>query len=292
MEISIVIPTLNRIKDIKECIAALEKQDFPKDKYEMIVIDNGSSDGTREFLKEQADAGKIRFLEQKKKGASAARNLGVKTSRAEFIAFTDDDCIPKEKWLSELLDSFPEDKKCAGVGGPVVTINKNNMIGRYCDYCRVWGEMTFGGKGLHITTMNSLYRRSALLDVGIFDERIIGVEDIHLSQKMIKNRYYLKNLDRAVVVHKDPQDLGTLYHRAWVTGRGIAIVAGIQGIELKNDIGTLVRRILFPKRYSDRLTEQEKLPLYERFMFGVAHRLWNIGVHNGYSYEMNHISSK
>ncbi len=286
MEISVVIPTYNRINDIRGCLDALENQDLPDGQFEIIVVDNGSGDGTREFLKSQADSGKIRFLEEKKKGASSARNLGIMASNADFIAFTDDDCRPEPGWLSALLKSFPEDGKCAGIGGPVLTINRKNAIGRYCQHCRVWDQVKFGGKCLHITTMNSIYRRSALLDTGLFDERIIGVEDIHLSQKMIKKGYYLKYIDRGIVLHNDPQDLGTLYHRAWITGRGIALVGMLEGVRLKNDAATLLKRIIFPKRYSDRMTGKEKLPLYERIVFSIAHRVWNLGIHNGYSYEI------
>jgi glycosyltransferase involved in cell wall biosynthesis len=285
MEISVVIPTLNRIKDIRECLAALEKQDLPKERFEIIIVDNGSTDGTKEFLKEQERLGKIRFLEEKKKGAGVARNLAVKTSKSEFIAFTDDDCIPEPDWLSELLNAFPEEKKWVGVGGPVLTIYKKNAISRYCEHCRVWKEVSFGGKSLHITTMNSLYRRSALLDVGIFDVRIWWVEDIHLSQKMTKKGYYLKNIDKGVVSHKDPQDLGTLYRKGWVTGAGIAMVARIEGMNPKKNITPLLG-VLFPKKRVEKFTKQEKQSLYEKFMFGLSNRAWNLGVHNGYSNEM------
>ena len=286
MEVSVVIPTLNRINDIKECISALEKQDLPKKKFEIIVVGNGSIDGSKEFLKEKADEGRIRFLEEKKKGPGAARNLGVNKSRARFIAFTDDDCLPEPSWLSELLNAFPEDRKCAAVGGPVVTAHKKNIISRYCDYCRACIGLDFKGRAIHLSTMNSLYRRSALLDVGIFDERVIGVEDIHLSQKIIRKGYYLKNLGKGTVFHKDPKDLGTLYRRAWLQGKGIAIVAKMQGVKLEKGRITAVREILFPKRYARDYAETGKQTLYEKLVFGFLHRLWKLGVHNGYSNEM------
>ncbi|MBN1169646.1 glycosyltransferase [Candidatus Micrarchaeota archaeon] len=286
MEISVVIPTLNRIEDLKECISALEKQDLSKEKFEIIVVDNGSTDGTRGFLKDKANAGMIRFLEEEKKGAGRARNLGVRNSGARFIAFTDDDCLPEAGWLSGLLKEFPSDGKCAGVGGPVITAHKDNVISRYCDYCRLWKDLDFRGRSIHLPTMNVLYRRTALVDIGIFEEGVIGVEDIHLSQKIIRKGYYLKNLDNAVVFHKDPRKLGPFYHRAWLMGVGIAIIGKRHGGKLEKDRITTIREILFPKRNLGKLTKIEKQPIGDRIMFGFLHRLWKLGVHNGYVHEM------
>jgi glycosyltransferase involved in cell wall biosynthesis len=285
--ISVVIPTLNRLKDITDCIAALEKQTLGRDRFEVIVVDGGSTDGTVRFLEERAAANLIglRYYTEKKKGAGAARNLGVMNSKAEFIAFTDDDCIPEPSWLSSLLNAFPSDEKCAGVGGPVISLYKKNIINRYCEYCRICRMPIFDGKVFHIPTMNVLYRRSVLLAVGIFDEKVIITEDVHLSQKIVKKGYHLKTIENGIVYHKDPKDLATLYHKAWLQGTGVATIAGMNGLRLKEDNLSFIESLIFPKSI-EKFVKAEKRALYETLAFGFLHRVWRIGTHNGYCYGM------
>jgi glycosyltransferase involved in cell wall biosynthesis len=289
MEISVVIPTLNRAGDIRACIAAMEKQDLPKKKYEIIVVDNGSTDGTQEFLGQKADEGVLRFLIQEKRGAGAARNLGVGNSAAKFIAFTDDDCIPEPGWLSALLAGFPDDEKCAGIGGPILSTDEKNVVSRYWKYCRVWDRMGSGGRTVHIPTMNVLYRRSALLDVGIFDEDVVGIEDIHLSQKITRKGYYLKYIDGGRVCHKEPTDIGTIYRKCHLNGRGTAIVARKMGARLKTGRLRLIKSLFFRNNAVDILSRGEELSLYERLAFGFLHKVSIIGMHNGYSHEMKNM---
>jgi glycosyltransferase involved in cell wall biosynthesis len=292
--ISVVIPTYNRAGHLKECLEALERQTIAKKMFEVIVVDGGSTDGTSEYLKERAAAGSMRlvYLEEKKKGAGAARNLGVLNSSSEYIAFTDDDCIPDADWLSDLLESFPKDDRCAAIGGPIISAYKKNMISRYVDYCRRCRNLNFSGKVIHLPTMNALYRRTALLEVGIFDERVIITEDIHLSQKILKKGFYLKNLDHGVVAHKDPRDLRTLYHKAYLHGTGIATIAQMHGVKMKKGWMSLLGELVRPKTYAEKFSEAPPPGLAEQVAFAFLFRIWKLGEHNGYLHGMAHISSK
>lgn len=291
LKVSVVIPTLNRLNDIKKCIGSLEKQDIGAKEFEVIVVDGGSTDGTVQYLEKQVAISpvRLRHYTEKKKGAGVARNLGVGKSNARYIAFTDDDCMPEPGWLKKLVTGFPEDEKCAGAGGPIFSADKKNIISRYCDYCRNCLSMEFNGKVIHIPTMNVLYRRSILLEVGIFDERIIITEDIHLSQKIIKKGYYLKKLDDGVVFHKDPTDLGTLYHKSWLYGTGLATIADMHGVKLKKDWSTLLMDLIRPKKYVAKFIKTQTPTLYENLTFGFLHRFWNIGAYRGYCYERNRL---
>lgn len=284
VKISVVVPTYNRLQDIRQCIAALEEQTMDKDDFEVIVVDGGSTDGTLEFLESAGAGGRMNlsYPIEKKEGAGAARNAGVMRSGAGFIAFTDDDCIPDRNWLSDLFASFPEDGKCAAVGGPIISAYRQNMVSRYFDYCRACRNLDFNGRVIHIPTMNALYRRSALLDAGLFDERIIITEDIHLSQKVIRKGYYLKNAGCGLVTHKDPRDIGSLYHKAWLHGTGVAMVAKMQGLKLKKDRLSLLKELLCPKTYVDRFFKGQKPGICESMVFAFLHRLWKLGAHKGY----------
>lgn len=295
MEVSIVIPTLNRLDDLKKCIGALEKQDLRGEEYEIIVVDNGSKDGTVEFLKEKAGKGILRFMEQDKPGASAARNQAVRASEARFVAFTDDDCIPNPDWLSALLAGFPEGGKCAGVGGPILPQNPESVISRFWHSRRVWDSMVSGGRTLHIPTMNVLFLRSALLEVGIFDEDIVGVEDIHLSQKLVKLKYELRCIDKGAVHHKDPTTIGALYKKCFLSGRGSATIAMRLGVakSKKNPLTglNLARNLLIRKGFGDKFVDGKKTPITDAIAFELLCRVVILATHDGFVFEMKKAES-
>jgi len=293
--ITVIIPTLNRAGDLRKCIEALEAQTMARGDFEVMVVDGGSEDGTLRLLEEKEAAGGIRLghLVERRKGAGVARNSGIEASSSEFVAFTDDDCVPEPVWLSALLAGFPDDRRCAGVGGPIVPANPGNVINRYCMHCRNWKDISFGGRTMHIPTMNVLYRRSALLDVGGFEGGVIIGEDIHLSQKIAKRGYYQKSIGAGKVVHKDPATLGELYHKAWLHGTGIAEVGRIFGKRMKSGSLSLLAELLFRKDYAGRISGTVKLTPGDSIAFGLLHRLWIIGVHRGYAHRMkDYISSR
>jgi glycosyltransferase involved in cell wall biosynthesis len=292
--VSVVVPTLNRSKDIRECIAALEAQTLPRDEFEVIVVDGGSRDDTISVLEEREAAGRIRLrhFTERRKGAGVARNLGVRESHAAHIAFTDDDCIPEPGWLAALLGGFPKDEKCAAVGGPIIPADSGNVINRYCMHCRNWKGMSFGGRTMHIPTMNVLYRRQALLEVGVFDENVIIGEDILLSQKITKQGYSLRNIDAGAVVHKDPATLGALYRKAWAHGTGIAEAGQVHGRKLKGGGLSLLSGLLVRKGYAERIGGAGNIRPGDRMAFELLHRLWMVGVYRGYAHRMKDYISR
>jgi glycosyltransferase involved in cell wall biosynthesis len=283
LEISVVIPTYNRLEDLRKCLEALERQTFGCSRFEVVVIDGGSSDGTLDFLEKfvPGTAMRLSYLVEPKRGAAAARNAGVLRSKAAYVAFTDDDCIPEPEWLSDLFDSFPRDGNCAGVGGRV-TPQANNIISRYIDYFRVSRAIEFGDTALYLVTANAMYRRPLLMAVGIFDERIIYGEDTNLSLKLLKRGYYLKSLDVAVVRHKDPTDVYGLYRKFWCYGSGLAAVARLEGKQADTIRNALLGKLFFPDSYFERYVKKKKLSMYETFAFALLHRVQTIGYYLGF----------
>ena len=87
MKLSVVIPTHNRHEILKEALARLSATHFPKDEFEVIVVDDGSTDNTEEALKPYL--GRIRYIKQQNQGRAAARNTGISEAKGELIAFND-----------------------------------------------------------------------------------------------------------------------------------------------------------------------------------------------------------
>src|SRR5512141_701583 len=96
---SVVIPTYNRQNVLARCLDALEHQTIAPSLFEVIVVDDGSTDGTREMLGSRAFPFAFRAITVPNGGASAARNAGVAIARGTFVALTEDDVVPDARWL-------------------------------------------------------------------------------------------------------------------------------------------------------------------------------------------------
>lgn len=101
LQLSIVLPTYNRLERLKQVIAALEVQSFPRDQFEVVVVSDGSIDGTNDYLKSLKTALNLRAYFQPNRGVAAARNLAISHSQAAIILFIDDDVVPAPQLVSE-----------------------------------------------------------------------------------------------------------------------------------------------------------------------------------------------
>ena len=110
--ISVVIPTYNEENNIQETLESVSKQTIPRDSYEIIVVDGGSRDRTREIAKKYAD----KVIIQKSPGVGGARNDGVRAAQNDLIATTDADVLVPNTWLEKILANF-EDKTVVAVCG-------------------------------------------------------------------------------------------------------------------------------------------------------------------------------
>ena len=91
--ISVVIPTYNRKGTLEKCLAALSRQTYPASGYEVLIVDDGSTDGTRDIAERRGSGGGVRYFRQEHRGPAAARNLGVRNAAGEIVLFTGDDMI-------------------------------------------------------------------------------------------------------------------------------------------------------------------------------------------------------
>jgi glycosyltransferase AglE len=102
--VSVIVPVYNGAGTIHSLLSALAEQDYPPNRREIILIDNGSDDGTKEIiaLRQNSFQPPLVVLEEREtRGSYAARNLGLKAARGEIIAFTDADCTPVRSWITE-----------------------------------------------------------------------------------------------------------------------------------------------------------------------------------------------
>src|SRR5690349_8782081 len=100
--VSIIIPTYNRPAPLEQCLKALSQLDYPRDRFEVVVVDDGSTISPAGIVEGFCSRLDIRMLRQANAGPAAARNLGAQEAKGQILAFTDDDCLPDPAWLGRM----------------------------------------------------------------------------------------------------------------------------------------------------------------------------------------------
>jgi GT2 family glycosyltransferase len=121
---TVVVPTYGRARQLGDCLAALAALDYPRDRFEVVVADDGSPQPPREAVERLRDAIDVRLLAVPHRGPAAARNLGAGAAQGELLAFTDDDCRPTPGWLRALAGQLRAQPRAA-VGGRI----RNGLAG-------------------------------------------------------------------------------------------------------------------------------------------------------------------
>lgn len=120
--LSVVIPTYNKINRLKLTLASIDKQKLDRERYEIIIVNDGSTDGTMEYLENRKTEWNLKLINQQNQGRSAARNAGVLAAKGEFILFSDDDCIMRPDFLS---NHYNQQLACPQVlHGRIVTLTQ------------------------------------------------------------------------------------------------------------------------------------------------------------------------
>ncbi|HUF48541.1 MAG TPA: glycosyltransferase family A protein [Vicinamibacterales bacterium] len=178
--VSVVVPTYNRDCALAGCLDALARQSVDPRRFEVVVIDDGSTDGTTDVCRQQAPRfARFTTHRQANRGPAAARNAGIRMARAPLVAFTDDDCVPPPDWLHRILDRFASEPDLGGLGGLMITPPHQWVPLTHHSDLTAPGTSDYSR---FIGTNNAAYRRDILLQVGGFDEafRHVSVEDAEL----------------------------------------------------------------------------------------------------------------
>jgi len=207
--VSVVIPTYNRGVLLRECLNSLLSQTYPQDSYEIIVVDDGSTDTTQYVLEEYSKNEKVGFswVSQPNQGCGIARQTGVKKARGEILCFTDDDCTPTKDWIYSIVKCFKSDDNIGGVGGKIIAFKPNSIIERYARKNQFFNQELHTG---YFITANASYKKIILDKVGGFDPYMLLCEDLDLSIQTQLLGYSLKYCPEAIVYHKHRSSLRNL----------------------------------------------------------------------------------
>jgi len=213
---SVVIPAYNAASTLARCLGALADQSVSRERYEIIVVDDGSQDATRQKV---ARLG-ARLLSQPHKGPAVARNFGVRESRADIVLFTDADCQPVKGWIEALLSAL-EEPEIAGAKG-VYASKQKALVARFVqlEYEDKYDKMKRERYIDFVDTYSAAYRREVLLREEGFDPafpRASG-QDVDLSYRLSRRGYKLVFIPEAVVYHRHVETLGGYLRRKFYVG--------------------------------------------------------------------------
>jgi cellulose synthase/poly-beta-1,6-N-acetylglucosamine synthase-like glycosyltransferase len=200
--VAVLVSASNDADTIRDCLASLSRQDYPRRRHEIIVIDRGSTDTTRAIV----EAAGARWLDAAPCNVSAARNAGLRATTAEIVAFTDPDCVAATGWLRALVRRFA-DANAGVVAGEIVPFPPRTIVERYASRRRSHGpRRVVAHRARSFGLGPNLAMRAALLRAaGGFDTRFPGGgwEDADLCWRLARDRRCsLVFAPKAVVFHR------------------------------------------------------------------------------------------
>jgi glucosyl-dolichyl phosphate glucuronosyltransferase len=210
--VSVVIPTLDRLDRLPSSVEAATRQDYPKDRYEVIIVDNGPTDGEESFKRQFAGLSEVdvKYVWEPRLGLHWARNTGAEAARGEILAYTDDDTEVDPGWVAALAACY-QDPEIGAAGGPI-RLRWTNPPPTWAPSLGLYGELDYGDEPVMLASPRTIHganfsvRRAALYETGGFNADLIGPRMVSdgetgLCHKLYRSGWKLAYTPHAAVHH-------------------------------------------------------------------------------------------
>lgn len=223
MQFSLIIPTYNRPEALAGCLRALCTLDFPRDQFEVIIVDDGSETPLDAVVAPFAEQVKLRLLRQSNAGPAAARNHGASQAAGTYLIFTDDDCAPHPQWLRGFADALAGHAECI-VGGKTVNAQHNPFSAASQVLIDILYEhFNQSGKSPTFFTSNNMAMPHRLFQqVGGFSREfpLSAGEDRDFCDKWLHHGLAMVYVPSAVMFHTHRLNLRKFWKQHFNYGRG------------------------------------------------------------------------
>jgi mycofactocin system glycosyltransferase len=215
--VTVIVPTRDRAADLDDCLRSLAHLDYPSDRLEVIVVDDGSADPAAVAGAVARHGGRL-LANERNRGPSYSRNRAAREAVGEILAFVDSDCVAGPGWLRELTPYFSWDRVGA-VGGRTTGYYTESRLDRYEE---VASPLDMGTRLLlearvtdtfYVPTCNLLVRRSVYQDMGGLREDLLVGEDVDLCWRLRARGAYLVYAPEGAVRHRHRNRLGAMLRR-------------------------------------------------------------------------------
>jgi glycosyltransferase involved in cell wall biosynthesis len=211
--VSVVIPVLNNTAQLKKCLEALKNQTYAGDRYEVIVVDNGSDEKTEDVVKEFT---RTVFTRESYPSSYAARNKGISIARGDVIAFTDSDCIPFPEWIENGVKHLLRSPNRGLVGGKIQVFFKRpghpTAVELY-ESIAAFQQKVYVEKKRYAATANSFTLRSVLNEVGSFEGILQSGGDGEWGRRVYEAGFEQVYADDARVAHPARHSFSEIYRK-------------------------------------------------------------------------------
>lgn len=220
---SLVVPTYGRPHELRACLQALSAVDYPRGRFEVIVVDDGSPTSMESVVSPFRERMTVDFVRQEHCGPATARNAGVAFAKGTYLAFTDDDCLPEPSWLKELATRFAQTPDNM-VGGRTINALLDNRFSTasqelisylYDYYTSAYGEPRL------FTSNNLAIPAGRFREIGGFDAgfALAGGEDRELCDRWLCKGLKMTYAPNAVVRHTHALNLRSFWRQHFNYGR-------------------------------------------------------------------------
>jgi GT2 family glycosyltransferase len=221
-QISVVVPTFDRPRQLRRCLAGLAALDYPKECYEVIVVDDGGRERAEPVVTSMRDRIDVTTVRQDNGGPSAARNAGAVVARGELLAFIDDDCVAAADWLHRLADGHARDPDAALGGGIRIDLS-DSLLASAAQLIAAASSARPNPDSPNarlIAAGNMAVPATAFADVGGFAVDLRTSEDRDFCDRWVASGRCLRVVSDAIVHHDANLTLRDFARRHFGYGRG------------------------------------------------------------------------
>ncbi len=267
--VSVVVAVRDGAATVTECVQSILATEWPEERREVIVVDNGSRDGTPARLTSLD----VRLLHETRVGRSHARNRGIAEARGEIILFTDADCVVDAHWISELVAGFG-DADVWAVAGEIHFTNHARAAERFiAARDEEHQRFVLSLDPPFAITSNVAYRRRTFDAIGLFDPAFPTAEDVDLGWRFHRAGFRYAYRPSAIVRHRPRATVGALLRQQVSFGYGRAMLRDRYGLERGFALGTASELRRASARLLRALARGEEAPEADVLALDVAVRV-------------------